>query len=112
LAETKALIGKVSLTIRDEPGYEAGKSVFGGFVTIPLPTGDLKLYASTFWWVAITVVATWILLRSRAGNWIFAVGGAQQSARQVGVPVARTKIALFMTTAGAGWLVGMLLLFT
>ena len=26
--------------------------------------------------------------------------------------MARTKIALFMTTAGAGWLVGMLLLFT
>ena len=32
-------------------------------------------------------VATWVLLRTRAGNWIFAVGGAQQSARQVGVPV-------------------------
>ena len=31
------------------------------------------------------------------------------AARQVGVPVFRTKVGLFMTTAGAGWLVGMLL---
>ena len=49
-----------------------------------------------------------MLLRTRPGNWIFAVGGAQTSARQVGVPVARTKIGLFMTTASAPWLVGML----
>ena len=38
------------------------------------------------------VVATWILQRTRPGNWIFAVGGAQTSARQVGVPVFRTKV--------------------
>ncbi len=56
-------------------------------------------------------MATWVLLRTRAGNWIFAVGGAQQSARQVGVPVLKTKVGLFMTTAFAGWLVGMLSLF-
>jgi simple sugar transport system permease protein len=56
-------------------------------------------------------VATWILQRTRAGNWIFAVGGAQTSARQVGVPVFRTKIGLFMTTAFAAWMVGMLNLF-
>ncbi|HYJ68624.1 MAG TPA: ABC transporter permease [Nocardioidaceae bacterium] len=67
--------------------------------------------ASVLWWVGVTAVATWVLLRTRPGNWIFAVGGAQQSARQVGVPVFKTKVGLFMTTAGAGWLVGMILLF-
>jgi simple sugar transport system permease protein len=111
LAETKALIGKVSLTIRSEPGYEDGKKIFGSSVTIPLPTGDLILYASTFWWIGIAIVATWILLRTRQGNWIFAVGGAQQSARQVGVPVLGTKIGLFMGTALAGWVAGMCALF-
>ena len=65
-----------------------------------------------FWWIGVTVVATWVLLRTKTGNWIFSVGGAQLSARQIGVPVFRTKVGLFMTTAGAGWLVGMLLLFT
>jgi simple sugar transport system permease protein len=66
---------------------------------------------SVLWWIGVTAVATWVLLRTRPGNWIFAVGGAQQSSRQVGVPVFRTKVGLFMTTAGAGWLVGMILLF-
>jgi simple sugar transport system permease protein len=56
------------------------------------------------------VLAAFVLLRTRFGNWIFAVGGAAASARGVGVPVMRTKVLLFMTTAGAGWLVGQMLL--
>jgi simple sugar transport system permease protein len=45
-------------------------------------------------------------MRTRFGNWIFAIGGAAQSSRAVGVPVMRSKIMLFMTTAFAAWLVG------
>lgn len=109
LAGTKALIGQVAIQgMRDVPFYDQGKAVFGSSFDI----GGLRLYASVLWWVGVTIVATWILLRTRTGNWIFSVGGAQQSARQVGVPVFKTKVGLFMTTAGAGWLVGMLLLFT
>jgi len=109
LAGTKALIGNVAIQgMAKVPSYEQAKSVFGSTVTI----NGGAVYASVFWWIGVTAVATWVLLRTRAGNWIFAVGGAQTSARQVGVPVFRTKVALFMTTAGAGWLVGMLLLFT
>jgi simple sugar transport system permease protein len=111
LAETKALIGKVSLTVRAEDGYDAGRKVFGSSVDITFGGETLTLYAATFWWVGVTIVATWVLLRTRPGNWVFAVGGAQQSARQVGVPVVRTKVGLFMGTAFAGWLVGMCALF-
>ena len=46
-------------------------------------------------------VGTWVLLRTRFGNWIFAVGGSALAARYVGVPVNRVKIMLFMTTAAA-----------
>jgi simple sugar transport system permease protein len=109
LALVKALIGQVAIQgMTLIPQYSQPHALFGSAVKI---LGG-NVYASVFWWIGVTVVATYVLLRTRAGNWIFAVGGAQQSSRQVGVPVARTKIALFMTTAGAGWLVGMLLLFT
>ena len=54
---------------------------------------------SIVWWVTLTVLATWVLLRTRFGNWIFAVGGDANSARNVGVPVHRVKIILFMLTA-------------
>ncbi len=112
LAVTKILINQVSVTgLQDVDGYTAGQQIFGSHVTIPIGGSDLTLYATTFWWIAVTAVATWVLLRTRAGNWIFAVGGAQTSARQVGVPVVATKVGLFVTTALAGWLVGMCSLF-
>jgi simple sugar transport system permease protein len=59
------------------------------------------LPASVVWWVVITLIATWVLLRTRAGNWIFASGGDANAARNVGVPVANVKVALFITTAVA-----------
>ncbi len=53
-----------------------------------------------------------MLLRTRAGNWIFAVGGNADAARAVGVPVARTKIGLYMAVAFAAWVSGQHLLFS
>ncbi len=44
---------------------------------------------SIVWWLGLTAVATWILLSTRFGNWIFACGGDPNAARNVGVPVAR-----------------------
>jgi simple sugar transport system permease protein len=111
LAVTKLIINQVSVTgLNNVDGYTAGQQLFGSFVKIDIGT-TLTLYAATFWWIAVTVIATWVLLRTKWGNWIFAVGGALTSARQVGVPVFATKVGLFVTTAFAGWLVGMLSLF-
>lgn len=74
---------------------------------------EIQLFGQTFrtaiiWWILITLLATWILLRTKYGNWIFCVGGDANAARSVGIPVERVKIALFMTTAGAAWLVGIM----
>jgi simple sugar transport system permease protein len=108
LALVKAIIGQVSVQgMIDVPYYDSIRPIFGGEIDV----GGSSFDVSVLWWIGVTVVATWVLLRTRAGNWIFSVGGAQQSARQVGVPVFKTKVGLFMTTAAAGWLVGMILLF-
>ena len=56
------------------------------------------------WWLILAAVATWVLLKTRFGNWIFAVGGDANAARNVGVPVERVKIALFIGTACAATL--------
>jgi simple sugar transport system permease protein len=56
---------------------------------------------SIIWWIALTVFCTWLLTRTRFGNWIFASGGEPNAARNLGVPVARTKIILFIFTAMA-----------
>ncbi len=108
LAVTKLITGQVAIQgMTSVPFYDTIQPVFGSSVQIAGGT----FYVSVLWWFVATAVATWVLLRTRAGNWIFAVGGASNSARQVGVPVFRTKVGLFMTTAGAGWLVGMISLF-
>ncbi|WP_246241790.1 ABC transporter permease [Flexivirga aerilata] len=108
LALVKLVIGQVSIQgFNGLPGQRSASWLFTSYVSI----GNLTLWSSFWWWLAVTAAATFVLLRTSVGNWIFAVGGAVTSARQVGVPVFRTKIALFMGTAICGWLVGMLNLF-
>jgi simple sugar transport system permease protein len=63
---------------------------------------------SIVWFVLFALFATWILLRTRAGNWIFAAGGDPNAARNSGVPVDRVKTSLFMLTACAAALVAIL----
>lgn len=60
------------------------------------------------WFIAITLVATYVLLRTPAGNWIFASGGDRVAASNSGVPVNRVKISLFMLTAVCAALVGII----
>jgi len=51
------------------------------------------------WFVVLAIAATYVLLRTPAGNWIFAAGGDANAASNSGVPVRKVKIALFMLTA-------------
>jgi len=59
---------------------------------------------SIVWWLAVTAIAGWILTETRFGNWIYASGGDPVVARNVGVPVARVKIVLFVASACAATL--------
>ena len=60
------------------------------------------------WFIALALVATYVLLRTPAGNWIFATGGDSNAATNSGVPVRRVKISLFMLTACAAALVAII----
>ena len=51
------------------------------------------------WCLLLAFVSSWVLLRTSYGNWIFAIGGEDKAARNVGVPVDKVKISLFMFTA-------------
>ncbi|CEA09823.1 Ribose transport system permease protein RbsC [Arthrobacter saudimassiliensis] len=104
LGLTRAVGGSVSSPrISDMDGFASAKAVFASAVTI----AGVEVKITVFMWIALVAVASWILLRTRAGNWIFAAGGDGNAARAVGVPVARTKIALFMAVGFCGWLLGM-----
>ncbi|MBZ5877174.1 MULTISPECIES: ABC transporter permease [Chromohalobacter] len=66
------------------------------FAGNPAVTG---IPVSIVWWLGLTAVATWVLLFTPYGNWIFASGGDANAARNSGVPVHRVKISLFIFTA-------------
>lgn len=68
--------------------------------------GDFDI--SILWWLGIALFATWILMRTTFGNWIFGVGGNAIAARNVGVPVGRVKIILFMATAASAALLAVI----
>jgi len=51
------------------------------------------------WWLALTAAGAFMLAKMRVGNWILAVGGDPNAAKNVGIPVGRVKIGLFMLTA-------------
>ena len=63
---------------------------------------------SILWWIGLALLATFILLRTSFGNWIFGVGGSAIAARNVGVPVNRVKIILFMATAASAALLAVI----
>jgi simple sugar transport system permease protein len=75
------------------------KEILVGEVTIPTPIGDLRLFASVFWFILFAVVLGYILMATKWGNWIQASGGNPLAATARGVRVARTKVALFVLTA-------------
>ena len=94
LGVTKAITNQVSVSGIDlASGYESANKLFGGSFS----SHDFRI--TVLWWLVITALGTWVLTRTRIGNWIFGVGGDANAARNVGVPVARVKIGLFMCTS-------------
>lgn len=87
--------------------------IMGDYHSLVFGDGDDKitifrsLQSSFFIWIGFGLVCFYILHLSPWGNWIFAIGGDQESARNAGIPTGHLKIVLFMLSAMAAALVGM-----
>jgi simple sugar transport system permease protein len=108
LAVTRLVTGNVATNdISNMAGFNSARAFFAHTLNVD----GVGVNVSIFWWLALVVIGTLVLLRTGAGNWIFAVGGNASSARAVGVPVKLTKIALFMGVGLCAWISGMHQLF-
>lgn len=104
LGLTKMITDTVRVSgIDDIPGFDTARAVFATDFWEPY-----KFRIAVVWWIGLTILATVVLARARFGNWITAVGGDANAARNTGVPVARTKILLFMFTSMSAALVGIM----
>jgi simple sugar transport system permease protein len=104
LGLTKVITGSVSSpNINQMDGYSSLSWIFAHSFQV----GSVRISITVLWWFLFVAIATWVLARTKVGNWIYAVGGNVDSARAVGVPVLRVKVGLFMTVAFLGWFMGM-----
>ena len=107
VAVTKGFTDSVQISgVSASPGFGFMHDLFASSITI----GGASFRVTILWWIAVTAAATYVLTSTAFGNWIYAVGGAPEAARKVGVPVARTKVILFMLSSASAWFAGTLLL--
>jgi len=92
--------------LADTPGHSLLRKIFATEFRIAEDPGS-KLSILIIYWLLFVGIATFILLRTRIGNWIFAAGGNQNSARAVGVPVTKVKIGLFAFVGFSAWFYSM-----
>jgi simple sugar transport system permease protein len=104
LGLTRMIGGAVATpSISEIDGFDTAHVLFASTMKI----GSVDVSITVFIWIALVAVASWVLLRTKVGNWIFAAGGDANAARAVGVPVTQTKIGLFMAVGFCGWILGM-----
>ncbi len=102
-AGTLKLTGQTAIQDVDTAGgFDSARRFFAADLT----QYDYKV--KVLWWIGLTVLGAWLLGKTRFGNWIYAAGGDPDAARNVGVPVVRTKITLFMMTSGVAALMGII----
>ena len=107
LGFTKLITDSVATPdVSGQPGY----TLVRGFFAYKLRWGGAggpQFSILILWWLIFVVIATYILLRTRTGNWILASGGNAASARAVGVPTKWVKIGLFMFVGFSAWFYAM-----
>ncbi len=80
------------------PDY--AKAIFGQFYI----QGQFQVII--FWWLIATLAYIYFVHYSPYGNWIFAMGGDKESARNAGIPTSRLTITLFVLSAVSAAFVG------
>jgi simple sugar transport system permease protein len=78
---------------------ETVRSTFGGRLYLTFENAIVL-------WVIMALVVSWVLYKTKYGNWIFALGGDETAARAAGVPVERVTIGLFMGSGFGAALLG------
>ncbi len=93
-----ALTGGFPVTVAISPTF---RSIVSG----PLLFG---FRMSMLWFLLIGALATFLLSRTRFGNWVQARGQNEQAARNLGVPVDRITVYLFMLTSALAAVTGVI----
>ena len=92
------ITGTTSVAIK---APDTAKMIFGQFII----NGQFQVII--LWWLAATLAYVFFVHYSPYGNWLFAMGGDKEGARNAGVPTGRLTIILFTLSATSAAFVGM-----
>ncbi|WP_446219413.1 galactofuranose ABC transporter, permease protein YjfF [Micromonospora sp. IBHARD004] len=95
------VVGVQSISIKDP--------TFRSFATASLPlSANVSITWSVVIALAIVAVAGWVLHRTRFGRTAYAVGGNENSAMLMGLPVARVKVGVYVISGLCSAIAGLL----
>ena len=77
---------------------------------IPLG-GNMSITPSVIIAVLAVAIAVWVLHATRFGRTVYAIGGSEQSGLLMGLPVARTKVLVYVISGFCSGLAGVLFTF-
>lgn len=98
------VISQSSISVSD-PAFVAA-----GITRIPLG-GGLSITWSVVIALVVVAAAVWILHRTRFGRTVYAIGGGEQSGLLMGLPVARTKVLVYVISGFCSGVAGILFTF-
>ncbi|MTD99839.1 ABC transporter permease [Paracoccus sp. YIM 132242] len=97
LSASVLLTGNASVAL-DAPAW--AKTLFGTLIG-----GNYQNII--LWWLGFTAIYFVAIHKMPIGNWLFALGGDKDSARNAGIPTDRLTIGLFVLSATSATFVGM-----
>ncbi len=96
LGFTVLIAGSTGVFMTPDP---LAKSLLGQFI------GGM-FQVTMFWWFGFAAVIYFFLHMSPWGNWVFAIGGDRESARNAGIPTNKLTIGLYMLSGFSAAFVG------
>ncbi len=98
------IISNTSISIVDE--------FFVAMATTRVPLGpELSVTPSVIIALLVAIAAVWVLQYTRFGRTTYAIGGGEQSGMLMGLPVARTKVLVYVISGFCSGLAGILFAF-
>jgi ribose/xylose/arabinose/galactoside ABC-type transport system permease subunit len=79
-----------------------------GLQSTKLGGGGWYVTATVIIALIVVIIAAWVLGYTRFGRTVYAVGGNEQSARLMGLPVARTRVLVYVISGACAGIAGLL----
>jgi simple sugar transport system permease protein len=96
LGFTVMIAGSTGVFLTPDP---IAKLMFGEYI-------NYMFQVTIFWWLGFAALIFFFLHLSPWGNWVYALGGDTESARNAGIPIRRVTIGLYMLSGFGAAFVG------